>query len=82
MVVCSGGLERDQGGRISRWCGCCSSAFVGANGGVSAGGDLNREWRRRSASTSPGDAGKQAGCVTARAHAALRARWPRWTGAP
>jgi len=44
--------------------------------------DLNHEWRRRSASTSPGDAGKQAGCVPACTHEALRARWPRWTGAP
>ena len=47
---------------------------------VSRWGGLNRERRQRPASTSPGDAGRQAGCVPARAHVALRARRPCWTG--
>ena len=50
--------------------------------GVAHSGAQRGEGSEPGASTSPGDASRQAGCVLARAHAALRARWPRWTGAP
>jgi len=73
-VVRSGGLERDQGGQISRWRGCRSSAFVGANGGASAGGAAlylsgarTGVPRRLTA-----QAGKQAACLHARTRRCAR----------